>query len=406
MFTSLSVVLLLLVVLALYQFTDVIQGLSTNLKSAPTSGDWAMFRRDMNRTGSINPGGVLPRGDLKWTFATGGGIYSSPTVVGGTVYVGSRDGNIYALNAATGEKLWAFKTGSWVESSPVVVGGVVYVGSNDGSLYALDARTGAKLWSFWTKYGIRSSPAVADGIIYFGSDDYCVYALDALTGKKLWRYEADTQVTASPVIANGIVVVGAGDGILYTLNARNGKSRLQFQTNSTSISSAVVNNNVAYFTNTNYLYAVDIQARNWPLENNLMIYWKIFYIYGVAPKPPAASGFLWTYSLGRGVKQTSSPAMFEDKLYLGLGSNLVSLDVNTHKPVWSFVTKDIVSSSPAVTDKTVYVGSQDSRLYAVDRVTGAKLWDFATGDDITSSPALADGVIYIGSLDGKLYAIQ
>jgi outer membrane protein assembly factor BamB len=213
-------------------------------------------------------------------------------------------------------------------------------------------------------------------------------------------------VTASPVVADGIVVVGSGEGMLYTLNARNGKSRLQFKTSSTVISSSVVNNSVAYFADSSNLYAVDIQARNWPLENSLMIYWKILYIYGVAPRPPKASGYLWTYSLGRGVKQTSSPAMFEDKLYLGSGSNLVSLDVNTHKPVWSFATKDVVSSSPAVTDKAVFVGSQDKRLYAVDRATGAKLWDIAMGDSITSSPALADGVVYVGSLDGKLYAVK
>jgi outer membrane protein assembly factor BamB len=405
-FTSLGVVLLLLVFFGLYQFTDVILGLSTDLKSAPQSGDWAMFRRDMSRTGSFNPGGVLPRGDLKWTFATGGGIHSSPAVVDGTVYVGSRDGNLYALNADTGEKLWAFKTGSWVESSPVVVGGVVYVGSNDGYLYALDARTGAKLWSFGTKYSIRSSPAVADGIIYFGSNDYCVYAVDALTGKKLWRHETDSRVTTSPVVSDGIVVVGTGEGALYTLNARNGKLRLQFKKYSTAISDSLVNNSVAYFVGSNNLYAVDIQARNWPLENKLRTYWAMAYLSGLAPSPPKASGYLWDYPLGRGEKPASSPAMFEDKLYLGLGSNLVSLDVNTHIKVWSFATKEVISSSPAVTDKAVFVGSQDSRLYAVDRATGAKLWDIATGDSITSSPALADGVVYVGSLDGKLYAVK
>jgi outer membrane protein assembly factor BamB len=405
-FASLGVVLLVLAFLALYQFTDVILGVSTELKSAPQSGDWAMFRRDMSRTGSNNPDGVLPRGEIKWTFATGGGIYSSPAVVDGAVYVGSRDSYVYALKADTGEKLWAFKTGSWVESSPVVVGGVVYIGSNDGYLYALNARTGAKLWSFWTKYGIRSSPAVADGTVYFGSDDYCVYALDAATGNKLWRYETTTQVTASPIVANGIVAVGAGDGILYTLNAKTGKPRLQYKTGSTTVSSSLVTNNVVYFTDSSNVYAVDLQARNWPFENDLIIYWRILYIYGAMTKPPASSGYIWTYSLGRGVRQTSSPAMLEDKLYLGAGSKLISLDINTRKPVWSFSAKDLITSSPVVTDKEVFAGSQDKSLYAVDRATGAQLWNVATGDSITSSPALADGVIYVGSLDGKLYAIK
>ena len=102
-----------------------------------------MFRRDMSRTGSLSTDDVLPKGVVKWTFATGGAIHSSPAVVDGIVYVGSRDSYVYAIKADTGEKLWTFKTGSWVESSPVVVGGIVYIGSNDGYFYALDARTGA-----------------------------------------------------------------------------------------------------------------------------------------------------------------------------------------------------------------------------------------------------------------------
>ena len=52
------------------------------------------------------------------------------------VYVGSLDGNMYALNASTGAKLWSYATGSYVESSPAVANGVVYVGSDDGSVYA------------------------------------------------------------------------------------------------------------------------------------------------------------------------------------------------------------------------------------------------------------------------------
>ena len=57
-------------------------------------------------------------------------------------------------------------------------------------------------------------------------------------------------------------------------------------------------------------------------------------------------------------------------------------------------------------DTTVYVGSEDGRLYAVDAATGKKLWDIITGGRITSSPAVADGTVYIGSYDGNLYAIK
>ncbi len=82
----------------------------------------------------LNP---TPVGGLmkKWAYQTGGEIIPSPVVVGGVVYVGSSDGNLYALDAATGTKKWDYRTGD-VADVPVVVGGVLYVGSNDHNLYA------------------------------------------------------------------------------------------------------------------------------------------------------------------------------------------------------------------------------------------------------------------------------
>jgi outer membrane protein assembly factor BamB len=406
-FSSLGVVVLLLVFLALYQFTDVILGLSTDLKSAPQSDDWTMFRRDLNRTGSGGPDEPLPKGEIAWTFATGAAIHSSPAVVNGIVYTGSRDNYVYALKADTGELLWKFRTGSWVESSPVVAGGVLYIGSNDGNLYALDALTGKLKWSFGTTYGIRSTPAVADGVVYFGSDDYYIYALEATSGKELWGRGTGTQVTSSPVIDKGVLVVGSAEGMCYVLNARNGKPRLEFETHSNVYASPVVKDSVAYFTDSSgNLYATDIQARNWPLENQLIIYWRILYLYGVAPKPPASSGFIWSYKMGPRAIQTSSPALYGDTLYLGAGNSLLTVDINSRKAGWSFNTKDVVSSSPSVTEKAVFFGSQDNRVYALDRLTGTELWNVATGSQVTSSPALVNGVIYIGSHDGKLYAIR
>ncbi len=63
-------------------------------------------------------------------------MLSSPGLANHVVYVGSEDGNVYALNAATGAKLWSYTTGNQVFSSPAVANGMVYVGSGDGNFYA------------------------------------------------------------------------------------------------------------------------------------------------------------------------------------------------------------------------------------------------------------------------------
>jgi outer membrane protein assembly factor BamB len=70
-------------------------------------------------------------------------VFSSPAVANGVVYVGSVDGNVYALNASTGAKLWSFNAGDVVASSPAVANGVVYIGSFDNKVYAFDQTGGA-----------------------------------------------------------------------------------------------------------------------------------------------------------------------------------------------------------------------------------------------------------------------
>lgn len=105
---------------------------------APTDG-WPMFRANAANTGHA-PDGTGPIDNVvqKWVFEVGYMKTNvSPAVVNGTVYVGSVDNRVYALDAATGRQHWAFKTGDWVGSSPAVVDGTVYVGSSDGKLYAL-----------------------------------------------------------------------------------------------------------------------------------------------------------------------------------------------------------------------------------------------------------------------------
>ena len=130
--------------------------------------------------------------DLVWRYQTGNsvlGLYSSPAVSDGVVYVGSNDGAAYALDEETGDLLWRYQTEDQVLSDPAVSDGVVYVGANDyvskGTVYALDTETGDLLWRYQTGDEIWSSAAVSDGVVYIGADDGVVYALDADTGDKV-----------------------------------------------------------------------------------------------------------------------------------------------------------------------------------------------------------------------------
>jgi eukaryotic-like serine/threonine-protein kinase len=187
---------------------------------------WSEFHRpDMMRWNvyenvlNVNNVGNL---SLKWKYQTGGTVFDSPTVANGVVYVGSNDGNVYALNASTGAKLWSYTIGPQTPLT-AVANGVVYVagGNLNKTVYALNASTGALLWSYTTSGYVSSSPTVANGVVYVGSaynnNVYAnkVYALNAKTGAKLWTYSTGGDVYSSPTVADGVVYVGSYDDNVY-----------------------------------------------------------------------------------------------------------------------------------------------------------------------------------------------
>ena len=113
-----------------------------------------------------------------------GPIQSSPALAGDRLYVGSDDGNLYAVDATTGAVAWTFPTGGPVVSSPAVATGgaepVIVVGSNDGNLYfVLDSgATATQMMTFPIGAAVRSSPTIGDdGTVYVGADDGRLYAI-------------------------------------------------------------------------------------------------------------------------------------------------------------------------------------------------------------------------------------
>jgi outer membrane protein assembly factor BamB len=251
---------------------------------------------------AIGPTASGPTASQRWAYTTGGLVDSSPAVAGGTVYVGSDDNNVYALDAATGDVRWTYTTGDQVDSSPAVAGGTVYVGSNDHKVYALDATTGHIRWTYTTgdaisgQFGL-SAPAVVDGTVYIGSNDNNVYALDAATGHVRWTYTTGNSVETKPAVVDGTVYIGSLDNNVYALDAATGHIR-------------------------------------------------------------------WTYTTGKSIY--SSPAVASGTVYVGSDDHKVyALNTATGHIRRTYTTGDSVDSSPAVASGTVYIGSWDTGLYAL-----------------------------------------
>jgi outer membrane protein assembly factor BamB/serine/threonine protein kinase len=116
-------------------------------------------------------------------------------------------------------------------------------------------------------------------------------------------------------------------------------------------------------------------------------------------------------------KVSSSPAVADGTVYVGSRYSLYAVDAATGDQQWRFNTDGNVDSSPAVADGTVYVGcgsrfDDGKSLYAVDAATGTGQWRFDTSGSVESSPAVVDGTVYVGNHcrdlgnNSSLYAVD
>jgi outer membrane protein assembly factor BamB len=252
-------------------------------------------------------------------------------------------------------------------SSPAVVNGTVYVGSGypNKDFWAVEATSGVVKWR--TNSGLAdpvlnrqgqyvySSPAYADGVMYGAANDGGFYALDAVTGKLKWRYETQGGVYFhSPTVAGDVLVGAPGDydTAVYAINRANGELK-------------------------------------------------------------------WKYVSGLSHSYVSSPAFDGDAVYVGIGEpnqTIVALDVQTGKLKWKYVTgyatQASYTSSPAVTNNVIFVGTaqakqgdpESGRLVALDKATGGVLWQATLPKQVLSSPAVAGNYVVVGCMDGTVRA--
>lgn len=353
--------------------------------------DSKLSRRKFLQTGAIlgitsvasTSAGCVDRSEYetipaRWTVETEGKIFSSPTIVDGTVFVGVRKKGLYALDSDTGEKEWQFDKGrafnsspavgndslfiydehvdsltkagetTWVDesktnffftASPTLVDDTLYLGGSDDFVYALDAKTGTERWKYKTDSMVRSTPAVTESTVFVGSEDFRLYALDVATGNQRWSFTTDSFVRTAPTVAAGTVYFGSYDGHVYALETETGKKQWEFDT---------------------------------------------------------------------GNQVQSSPTVHGERVYIGGGatnSHLYALDSSTGDMLWRYETDGTgLQSSPTVVEDTVCVGGE--HVYGIDTATGDVRWRFETAKGGVSSPTVVDGTLYIGDMAGRIYALD
>lgn len=374
------------------------------LSVPPAPAQTAMFRGDAAHHGAYAGGGATIQG-VQWRVATHGDVVSSPVVAGGSVYVGSGDGKLYAIDRETGRVLWTFDAGSPIASSPAAAQGMVFVGTRAGRFVAVDASNGVQRWQVTTGADLplpwghesgdvyTSSPTYADGVVVFGAGDGNVYAVDAATGAVRWRSPTRGRVRSTPAVAGDAVYVGSFDGGVYAFDLRTGRRRWRFATAGDTLhsedfgydrrsvqSSPAVEGGVVYVgARDGFVYAIDAAAGTLKWRFDHHISW-------INSSPALAGGVVYDGSSDAHMVQ--------------------AVDAASGRELWRLATDVPVWSSPAVADSQVYFGDWAGRVHVADRGNGKELAAFRTGGAIFGSPVISGDLLIVGSADGAVYALR
>jgi len=441
---KINVILSLLLLLIFY---------SCNKNENKDSTTASMFMSNSQHTGDYNSLSIKSEPKILWKFKTEGQVISSPVLVDNSIYIGSEDYELYAINASTGLVKWKYKTNGPINSTPLVANWKVMFLSHDGTFYALNQTDGKLIWKFKTKgeskFNVKdyyngsfkpdfwdfylSSAIIHNDLLYFGSSDSNVYALNIESGEKVWSFKTGGSIHSSPAIYGNSLVIGSWDSKIYCLNASTGKE------------------------NWSYATGKDTETYIWlGIQASPSIEKGIVYIGSRDAKFYALNietgDTLWTNNNFDRSWMPSSAAIGKENIYTGSSDSFSFFSINKKTGTINYATKTnaYTFSSPAIDNEMGYIGSTNGRLYGIELTSGDIKWEFETigvktdtikifdnrgvmdaerykalTKDISdmpalsnfldnafinvgailSSPVISNQIIYFGSSDGYVYAI-
>ncbi len=252
-----------------------------------------------------------------------------------------------------------------------VDGGTIYAGSKDHNVYAIDASDGSVLWQYLAEHEIVGTPAVdEDGNIYVGSKDDYLYCLNP-DGTLKWKFKLISDVITSPVIAPLNIVIVPAIGRLYAIFDGVSLWKDKFDLldglpySTWYAGPAIGSDDTIYHPGSSSLHAIN---------------------------PDGSSKWF----LDIGATGSSTPTIGDNGIiYIpgghGTGSNAITAVNPDGTETWSFALQDMpYLSNPATgPDGTIYIGCDDSYLYAINS-DGTLKWRYLMNSSMNGSSFAID----------------
>lgn len=335
--------------------------------------------------------------------------WSGGVVSNGTLFVGSKEGKLVAVNLADESRQWteslkaasqgggfgcvpamagggcgacgAGAPGVAIYGTPEVSGDLVYIGGYNGKIYAYVSDTLSVRWVYPREENLEpivGGLVVAQGKVYFGGSDGKVYALDAATGDKLWEFETGDKVWSTPAISDGTLFIGSFNKKLYALSAADGSKQWEFETEGAIITTPLIHNGTVYIGSFDrHLYALNTADGS--------LRWKFM-----------GENWFW-----------AKPVVYDNTIYAGcLDDRVYALKADTGDKVAEFDLESPISSSPVMVDSSIIFASRKGIVYVIDAGLNklGKLADIE--EDVYGPLCVNEGIVYIHTQDLTLHRIN
>ncbi|WP_373377989.1 outer membrane protein assembly factor BamB [Cupriavidus nantongensis] len=322
------------------------------------------------------------------------GPYSmQPAAAGNNVYVSSNNGNVMALEGASGRVLWKAKTDVDLTSGPGSDGSVTAVAGEKGAVYAFDA-SGKQIWKKQVNGEVLSAPLVGNGLVVVRTTDTRVFGLDAETGERRWIYQRsqtplNLRAAMGMVFAGDGIVMGFPGGKLGVLTPGNGVLRWESA--------------ISYPKGVSEIERLN-DVTGLPMVSGRQVCATTF--QGRVACLELASG---QPQWGKDFSSPAGPAQDDNALYASDEQSVVhAFDRQNGSERWKNADlRNRRLGAPLALGRSVVMGDFEGYVHFLSREDGQVVARMKTdGSAITAAPVVAGQTLVIQTRDGDVYGFQ
>lgn len=279
----------------------------------------------------------------------------------GRVFVSTKRGNVFAVEAKSGKVLWHKSLKSPVRSSPIASNNIIIVSTSDSKTYALNATTGKKLWEHEggqenAKFVTAPTPLIIGKKVIVSYPSGEVFALNLLDGEEIWMaitsperitqlLPTNNDISYTPVYSNGMIFVVSSNGAVFALDENSGSEVWQLS------DKAIVNSPWAVG---NYLFAINRYGQMYAISS-------------------IDGSVLWTEYL-------ADPEDIDDD--------------------------NLVFTPPIMAGNYIYVADNEGKLRSYSPANGKMVSESNISNDVYQQPVVVDGRMYFLSNNSDLVEVK